>query len=83
VQEPLQNCFESRSKSKKCDKQLTHIVRVRFRAYLICPLIQFLILSTSPKSMLDDMAGSFAAFGIGLAKCELQMCLTDELYIRI
>jgi len=28
VQEPLQICLESRSKSKKCDKQLTHIVRV-------------------------------------------------------
>jgi len=29
VQEPLQICLECRSKSKKCDKQLTHIVRVR------------------------------------------------------
>jgi hypothetical protein len=28
VQDPLQICLESRSKSKKCDKQLTHIVRV-------------------------------------------------------
>jgi len=28
VHEPLQICLESRSKSKKCDKQLTHIVRV-------------------------------------------------------
>ena len=28
VQEPLQICLEGRSKSKKCDKQLTHIVRV-------------------------------------------------------
>ncbi len=28
--EPLQICLEGRSKSKKCDKQLTHIVRVRF-----------------------------------------------------
>jgi hypothetical protein len=28
VQEPLQICLGSRSKSKKCDKQLTHIVRV-------------------------------------------------------
>jgi hypothetical protein len=28
VQEPLQICLECRSKSKKCDKQLTHIVRV-------------------------------------------------------
>jgi hypothetical protein len=31
VQELLQICLESRSKSKKCDKQLTHIVRVMFR----------------------------------------------------
>jgi hypothetical protein len=31
VQEPLQICLEGRSKSKKCDKQLTHIVRVMFR----------------------------------------------------
>ena len=29
VQRPLQICLECRSKSKKCDKQLTHIVRVR------------------------------------------------------
>ena len=29
VQQPLQICLGSRSKSKKCDKQLTHIVRVR------------------------------------------------------
>jgi len=28
VQEPLQICLECRSKSKKCDKQITHIVRV-------------------------------------------------------
>jgi hypothetical protein len=28
VQEPLQICLECRNKSKKCDKQLTHIVRV-------------------------------------------------------
>lgn len=28
VHEPLQICLECRSKSKKCDKQLTHIVRV-------------------------------------------------------
>src|SRR4030042_51444 len=35
VQEPLQICLECRSKSKKCDKQLTHIVRVMVR-YVIC-----------------------------------------------
>ena len=29
VQETLRICLECRSKSKKCDKQLTHIVRVR------------------------------------------------------
>jgi hypothetical protein len=28
AQQPLQICLECRSKSKKCDKQLTHIVRV-------------------------------------------------------
>ena len=33
--EPLQICLECRSKSKKCDKQLTHIVRVRFRGNFI------------------------------------------------
>jgi hypothetical protein len=31
VQRPLQICLEGRSKSKKCDKQLTHIVRVTKR----------------------------------------------------
>ena len=31
VQRPLQICLEGRSKSKKCDKQLTHIVRVIVR----------------------------------------------------
>jgi len=35
VQEPLRICLGGRSKSKKCDKQLTHIVRVRFRALFI------------------------------------------------
>jgi len=33
VQEPLQICLGSRSKSKKCDKRLTHIVRVISRNY--------------------------------------------------
>src|SRR4030043_642531 len=33
VQEPLQICLECRIKSKKCDKQLTHIVRVRGSCY--------------------------------------------------
>ena len=33
VQQPLQICLEGRSKSKKCDKQLTHIVRVSICAY--------------------------------------------------
>jgi hypothetical protein len=28
VEEPLQICLESRSESKNCDEQLTHIVRV-------------------------------------------------------
>jgi len=30
----LQSCLGSRSKSKNRDKQLTHIVRVRFSAFL-------------------------------------------------
>jgi hypothetical protein len=34
VQQPLQICLECRSKSKKCDKQLTHIVRVRCRDFI-------------------------------------------------
>jgi hypothetical protein len=33
VQETLQICLGCRSKSKKCDKQLTHIVRVIVRFY--------------------------------------------------
>ena len=36
VQEPLRICLECRSKSKKCDKQLTHIVRVMGQALFIC-----------------------------------------------
>ena len=36
VQEPLQICLVCRSKSKKCDKQLTHIVRVMGQALFIC-----------------------------------------------
>jgi hypothetical protein len=35
VQESLQICLESRSKSKKCDKQLTHIVRVIGRYFFM------------------------------------------------
>ena len=35
VQQPLQICLERRSKSKKCDEQLTHIVRVMVRYVLI------------------------------------------------
>jgi len=35
VQQPLQIYLEGRSKSKKCDKQLTHIVRVVCRAIFI------------------------------------------------
>jgi hypothetical protein len=34
VQRALQICLGCRSKSKKCDKQLTHIVRVRHSNYL-------------------------------------------------
>jgi len=36
VQQPLQICLGCRSKSKKCDKQLTHIVRVMGQALFIC-----------------------------------------------
>jgi hypothetical protein len=39
VQRPLRNCHESRSKSKKCDKQLTHIVRVIASALLSSPSV--------------------------------------------
>jgi hypothetical protein len=41
VQQPLQICLDCRSKSKKCDKQLTHIVRVRHRAFNHCFKIRF------------------------------------------
>jgi len=36
VQEPLQIRLECRSRSKKCDKQLTHIVRVSVSDLFIC-----------------------------------------------
>ena len=36
VQEPLRICLECRSKSKKCDKQLTHIVRVSVSDLFFC-----------------------------------------------
>jgi hypothetical protein len=35
VQQSLQICLDGRSKSKKCDKQLTHIVRVSVSFILI------------------------------------------------
>jgi len=35
VQVPLRICLGCRSKSKKCDKQLTHIVRVIARYLLL------------------------------------------------
>jgi hypothetical protein len=35
VQQSLQICLECRSKSKKCDKQLTHIVRVSISFILL------------------------------------------------
>ena len=34
VQEPLLICLGCRSKSKKCDKQLTHIVRVSLSIFV-------------------------------------------------
>jgi len=45
VQEPLQICLGSRNKSKKCDKQLTHIVRV-MRSWLLYILLIQCILSS-------------------------------------
>ena len=39
VQEPLQICLECRSKSKKCDKQLTHIVRVMRSCFILIPIV--------------------------------------------
>ena len=35
VQQPLQICLGCRSKSKKCDKQLTHIVRVMRSLFIL------------------------------------------------
>jgi hypothetical protein len=35
VQEPLRSCLGCRSKSKNCDEQLTHIVRVRLSYYYL------------------------------------------------
>ena len=45
VQQPLQICLEGRSKSKKHDKRLTHIVRVR------CWAIFFKIIDWSLNSL--------------------------------
>jgi len=39
-------------------EQLTHIVRVRFRAFLISSLIQFLNLSSNQESKWDGLEGS-------------------------
>jgi len=39
VQQPLQICLGCRSESKKCDKQLTHIVRVIGRYLLDFPFL--------------------------------------------
>jgi len=40
VQQPLQIYPECRSKSKKCDKQLTHIVRVSVSDFIFCLRLQ-------------------------------------------
>jgi hypothetical protein len=45
---------------------------------LICPLIQFFILSTNQKSRWDGLEGSFAALGKRGNLCVLQMCLTAK-----
>jgi len=43
VQQPLQICLGCRSKSKKCDKQLTHIVRVTKRIIIFIVFLVALI----------------------------------------
>ena len=49
VQQPVLICLESRSKSKKCDKQLTHIVRVTGRFLFIFSVeIQSLVEGSQP-----------------------------------
>jgi hypothetical protein len=40
VQETLQNCLGSRSKSKKCDKPINYIVRVIVRLFVFSVLEQ-------------------------------------------
>jgi len=42
VQQALQICLGSRNKRKKCDKQLTHIVRVIGRHFIIVKVIRHL-----------------------------------------
>jgi len=42
VLEPLQICFERRSQSKKCDKQLTHIVGVAIIIFINLFIISIL-----------------------------------------
>jgi hypothetical protein len=42
VQEPLQICLESSSKSKKCDKQLTYNVCVMGRIIFVQPILLFI-----------------------------------------
>ncbi|OGM10391.1 hypothetical protein A2Z67_01665 [Candidatus Woesebacteria bacterium RBG_13_36_22] len=66
MQEPLQNCLEGRSKSKKCDKQLTHIVRVICRVnFKIVKIYEnFLVLSLISSAGSDGLETSFATFDL-------------------
>jgi hypothetical protein len=74
VQEPLQIYLGIRGKSKKCDKQLTHIVRVIAS--------EILKLSRCERSLSHGMqdlvfASSFKSFGVAVAseafKCACKM----------
>jgi len=74
MQEPLQICLESRSKSKKCDKQLTHIVRV-----IASVILKLSGCSKFKSHGLQDflVASSFKSFGSALDgvafKCACKM----------
>ena len=64
VHRTLRICLGCRSKSKKCDKQLTHIVRVRFRGnFKTVSLAENCLVLFCLKRLRVGLAGSFAAFG--------------------
>ena len=61
VQRPLRICLECRSKSKKCDKQLTHIVRVTGSiCFILC-----LTYSKNPSYLCLGGGGVGGADGLG------------------